>query len=110
MAKYLWRGSYTELGLKGLREDGGSRRRESVSKLAESLGGKLEAFYFAFGEDDLYLIYEMPDNVSATAGALIVGAPGAVRGATIPLVTPEEVDEAVKRIGEYRPPGGGTQG
>ncbi len=105
MAKYLWRGSYTAEGLKGLRKVGGSARRDAIAKLGESLGGTLEACYFAFGEDDLFLIYDMPDNVAATAGALIVGATGAVHGSTIPLITPEEVDEAIKRVGEYSPPG-----
>ncbi len=105
MPKYLWKGSYTAEGMKGLREEGGSARRDAIARLAESLGGKLEGCYFGFGQDDLYLIYEMPDNVTATAGALIVAATGAVSGYTIPLITPEEVDQAITKIGEYRAPG-----
>lgn len=105
MPKYLWRGSYTEQGLKGLLSEGGSARRAAVEQLIQSLGGRLEACYFAFGEDDLYLIFDAPDNVSAAAGALIVGASGAVRGTSVVLLTPEEVDEATRVSTEYRPPG-----
>ena len=59
--------SYTGEGLKGLLKDGGTKRREVVvEQLAKSLGGKLEAFYYAFGDDDLFVIFDLPDNVSAT--------------------------------------------
>ncbi|MGD9326467.1 MAG: GYD domain-containing protein, partial [Desulfobacterales bacterium] len=77
MPKYLAHVSYTVDGLKGLLQDGGTKRREVVVKLAESLGGKLETFYYALGEDDLFAIFEYPDNVSATSASLIVNASGA---------------------------------
>ncbi|MBW3577125.1 MAG: GYD domain-containing protein [Actinobacteria bacterium] len=105
MPRYLWRGSYTTEGLKGLLEEGGTARKAAVEQLVEALNGKLEAFYYAFGEDDLYVVFEAPDNISAAAGALLSAASGAVRGATIVLLTPEEVDEAAKKSPTYRPPG-----
>jgi uncharacterized protein with GYD domain len=105
MPKYLWRGSYSAEGLKGLIHDGGTKRRDSVRRLAESLGGSLESCYFGFGTDDIFLIYDMPDNVSAAAGALVVGATGAVHGQTIALLTPEEVDQATRKTADYQPPG-----
>ena len=107
MPKYLWRGSYSVEGTKGLIKDGGTKRRDSIARLAESLGGKLESCYFAFGTDDLYLIYDMPDNASAAAGSLIVAGTGAVDGQTVVLMTPEEVDEATRKSGDYRIPGAG---
>ena len=106
MPKYLWRGSYTTDGVKGLSKDGGTKRRESVQRLIEGLGGRLESFYFAFGEDDLFLVYDLPDNASAAAGSLIVAATGAVRGQTLVLVTTDEMDQAAKKSATYRPPGG----
>lgn len=105
MPKFLSMGSYTAEGLKGVLSEGGSSRREAVQRLIESLGGKLETFYFAFGGNDFFIVYDMPDNVSSAAGAMLVNGSGAVRATTVVLLTPEEVDEATKKSGEYRPPG-----
>ena len=105
MAKYLFQGSYTEEGLRGLLEEGGSKRREATEQLVKSLGGTLEAYYFAFGDNDFYVIVDTPNNVSASAGSLVANASGAVKVKTIVLLTPEEVDQAVKKTVDYRPPG-----
>ena len=105
MPKYLAHASYTVEGLKGLLKDGGTKRREVVEQLAKSLGGKLEAFYYAFGDDDLFVIFDLPDNVSATTASLIVNASGAAKARVIVLLTPEEVDQATKKTVEYSPPG-----
>jgi uncharacterized protein with GYD domain len=105
MAKYLWQANYVGEGLKGLLKEGGSSRRAVVEKLINSMGGKLEAFYYAFGETDLYAIADMPDNVSTAAFALTISASGAVTLKTTVLMTPEEIDKAVKKTPSYRPPG-----
>jgi uncharacterized protein with GYD domain len=105
MAKYLFSGSYTEAGLQGLLKEGGSGRREATERLIKSLGGSLEAYYFAFGGQDFYLIADLPDNRAAAAGSLVAAASGAVRPVTTVLLTPEEIDEAVSRTVDYRPPG-----
>ncbi len=105
MSKYLFHGSYTEEGLKGLLKDGGTKRMEETKKAVESLGGKLEAYYFAFGDNDFYLIADNPENVNAIAGSLIANASGAVKVKTTVLITPEEVDQAVKKTMDWRPPG-----
>jgi len=105
VAKYLFQGSYTEEGLKGLLEEGGSKRREAAEQVIKSVGGTLEAYYFAFGDNDFYVIVDMPDNVSTTAVSLVVNVSGAVNVKTVVLLTPEEVDQAVKKTVDYRPPG-----
>ena len=105
MPKYLIEASYTQEGVKGIRSAGGSSRRDAIAKLAESSGGKLESFYFAFGDRDVYTIVELPDNETATAVALTVNSSGAVNIRTTVLVTPEEVDAAAKQSVDYRPPG-----
>jgi uncharacterized protein with GYD domain len=105
MPKYLAHASYTTEGLKGLLEDGGSKRREVVEQLAKSLGGTMEAFYYAFGDDDLFVIFDLPDNVSATTASLVVNATGAVNAKITVLITPEEIDEATKKSVDYLPPG-----
>jgi uncharacterized protein with GYD domain len=105
MPKYLITASYTLEGVKGVQRAGGSSRRDAVATLAESAGGRLESFYFAFGDRDVYSIVDLPDNESATAVALGVNAAGGASVQTIVLLEPEEVDAAAKRSVDYRAPG-----
>jgi uncharacterized protein with GYD domain len=104
MPNYLAVASYTPEGLKALLETGGTARRAAVEKMLESLDGHLKAFYFAFGENDAYLIVDLPDNLAAAAISLAVAAAGAVRTKTIVLLTPEEMDQVAQRPAEYEPP------
>lgn len=106
MAKYLFQASYSIEGIQGLLRDGGSSCREAAENLLASVGGSLEAFYYAFGDNDLYIIADLPDNAAATAASLVVGASGAGSIKTTVLMTPETVDEAVGRTVNYQPPGG----
>ncbi len=105
MAKYLIQANYVGEGVKGLLSEGGSSRREAATKLIESVGGKLEAFYYAFGKTDIYAIADLPDHASATAASLAANAAGAVKVKITVLMTPEEVDAAAKKAPDYRPPG-----
>ena len=105
VAKYLIEASYLGEGLRGLLKEGGSSRREAVDKLVASVGGKVESFYYAFGDVDAYVLVDVPDNVAAAAVALTVGASGAVKLKTTVLMTPEEVDQATKKSPAYRAPG-----
>ena len=105
MAKYLFHGTYTSEGMRGVMKEGGSARREAVARLSKAVGGKLEAFYFAFGKDSFYVIADLPDNESAAAISMTVGASGAATVSTIVLLTPEEVDHAAKKSVPYRAPG-----
>ena len=95
MPKYLVQASYTAEGLKGLQKDKASGRKEAVSKAIEGLGGKLESIYFAFGADDVVVIFDLPDNVAAARLAIAVGVSGLIRTRTTPLLTVEEVDQAL---------------
>jgi uncharacterized protein with GYD domain len=105
MPKYLIQASYVGEGLKGLLKEGGTSRRDTVSKVIEGMGGKLETFYYAFGDFDVIGIADMPDNVSSLAFSLEVNASGGINAKTIVLITPEEIDEATKKVVDYRPPG-----
>ena len=106
MARYLFQASYTADGIKGILKEGGSGRKAAIEKLVEGVGGTLESVYFAFGDDDIYAIGELPDQASAAAVSLIVGASGLVKVKTVVLLTPEEIDDATKKSVDYRPPGG----
>ncbi len=105
MPKSLSQSSYTTEGLQGLLKEGGSKRREVVEQVIKAMGGTVEAFYFAFGDNDVYLIADVPDNVTAAALALTINASGAVKGKTTVLLTAEEVDKATQMTVNYRPPG-----
>jgi uncharacterized protein with GYD domain len=105
MPKFLLKASYTSQGVKGLLKEGGSGRRSAVEQLVAGLGGKLEAFYYAFGEEDVYVIVDLPDRAAAAAVSLTVNAGGAVELKTVELMTAEEIDEAAKKSVDYRPPG-----
>lgn len=105
MHKYLISASYTQEGMSGLLKEGGTSRRSTVNRLIKGMGGSLEAFYYAFGDDDVYVIFDMPDEVSATAISMVIGATGAVRLKTTVLMSPETIDEAAKKTVNYRAPG-----
>ncbi len=105
MPKFLIKASYNPDGVRGLIKDGGSKRRAVVQKLIEGAGGKLEAFYYAYGADDAIIIADLPDATSGVAISLTVNATGAVRLSTTPLITPEEIDAAGKKTVEYKVPG-----
>lgn len=105
MAKYLFEARYSTEGAKGLVREGGSGRRAAIAAMAEGMGGKLESFYFAFGDVDAYVIIDVPDSISAAAAALAVNQSGAASVKTVVLLTPEDVDKASKKAVDYRPPG-----
>jgi uncharacterized protein with GYD domain len=105
MGKYLFQISYTAQGAKGLLEGGGGRRRAAAEQVAKSVGGRIESFYFAFGDADAFVIADVPDHVSASAISLAVSASGGARCETIVLMTPEEVDQASKKALTYTAPG-----
>ncbi len=108
MPKYMFNLSYTAEGLQGLLSDGGSKRLEAGEAAMASLGGSIEAFYFAFGADDAIVIADLPSNVDAAAASLAVSASGLIVGRVTPLLTPEEIDAATATVAEavqYSPPG-----
>ena len=105
MSKYFVQVSYTNEGMKGLLKEGGSSRLETATQLVNGMGGSVDAFYFAFGDDDVIGIIDMPDHASTAALSLAVNASGAITVKTTVLLTAEEIDEATKKTVNYRPPG-----
>ena len=105
MGKYLVKSRYTSEGVKGVASTGGTSRREAVAKMAEGLGGSLESFYFAFGETDVYVVLDLPDDRAAAAASMAVSAAGAVTSEVVVLLTPADIDAAAKVSVDYSPPG-----
>ncbi|HZY99653.1 MAG TPA: GYD domain-containing protein, partial [Candidatus Baltobacteraceae bacterium] len=92
-------------GAKGLLKSSGSARRKVVEETTAEVGGKLEAFYFAFGERDAIIIIDVPSNAAAAALSMAVNATGALRSKTTPLLTVEEIDTAINDRIVYKAPG-----
>jgi uncharacterized protein with GYD domain len=105
MPRYMIQASYTREGIQGVMKEGGSGRKDLIGKMVADLGGSLEAFYFAFGEDDAIVIAEIPDNTTAAAIGIAVGASGGATTKTTVLLTPEEIDDATHKTVGYRAPG-----
>ena len=82
-------------------------RAAAVRPMIERMGGKLHGLWLAFGDYDVVAIAEVPDNVSAAALSMAIGASGAMGSyRTTPLITPAEATEAMKKAGGagYQPP------
>ena len=103
--RYMLQVSYTAEGARGVLREGGSSRRALVEQITGSLGGSLEAFYFALGDEDAVVIVDLPDNATVAAVSMAVGASGAASIKTTVLLTPAEIDEAGKKSVGYRAPG-----
>ena len=108
MPHYLIQAAYNSGGLAALVQEP-QDRIEKVKPAVEALGGRIESAYYAFGEHDIVLICEMPDNSKAAAMALAIGAGGAVSSyITTVLLTPEEAMQAMSHAAEstYQPAAG----
>ena len=105
MPRYLTTAAYTPDGAKGVMKEGGSARRAAAEQALKSVGAKMEAFYFALGDNDAYVIVDAPDNAAMAAASVAINASGAVHSKTIVLMTPEEMDQATKKSVTYRAPG-----
>jgi len=105
MPKYLIKASYSQEGVNGLLKEGGTSRKKAIEGLAESQGAKIESFYYAFGEADIYCILDVPDEATMMAISMTVAASGAVSLSTTVLVDPEIIDAATEKTVTYTPPG-----
>ncbi|MGX5654309.1 GYD domain-containing protein [Geodermatophilus nigrescens] len=105
MPRFLFIAQYAPQGAQAVLAAGGTARRAAIEKMAADLGGRLESYDFAFGEDDVYAVIELPDARAAAAAALTVNGSGTARVRTVVLMTPEEVDTLGQVHADYRPPG-----
>ena len=106
MSRFMIQASLTGDGLKGTLAEGGTARKAALEQTISALGGTLESFYYAFGDEDVVGIADMPDNVSAAAFSVTVAASGVAATKTTVLLTPEEIDQVAAKAVAYRPPGG----
>lgn len=107
MALYLTGFSYTPEAWARLTKNP-EDRREAARTYIEAVGGKLQGFWYAFGDHDGYTLWEAPDNVAMAAVAIALSSGGALsKVETTPLMTVEETLDALRRAQEvgYRAPG-----
>lgn len=105
MPKYMFNADFTPQGVQGVLAQGGSARRAAVDKTVSNLGGTVEAYYFTFGAKDVVVIADLPDNTSAAAFSMAVGASGFCSVTTTPLLTCEEIDATARIAVDWSPPG-----
>ena len=108
MAHYLIQVPYNNQGISDLVKNP-QDRSTAIRSVIEGMGGRIESFYFAFGDYDAVVIAELPDNASAAAFAMAVGAGGAMRSyKTTVLIPTAEAVEAMRKASTlgYRPPSG----
>jgi uncharacterized protein with GYD domain len=104
MAKYLFEVSYSVEGAEGLLAHGGTARLEAITTAIEALGGTVDSFDFSLGHEDAYLIASLPDVQAVAAMSITVAAAGGARVRSHELLSPAQVDEALKTRVEYTPP------
>jgi uncharacterized protein with GYD domain len=105
MPKYLILGSYTAGGAKGVLQEGGTKRKQAAEAALRSVGAKIDALYFAFGDNDIVAIVDAPDHASMAAASMAISSSGGATCRTTVLMTPEELDQASKKNPAYRAPG-----
>jgi uncharacterized protein with GYD domain len=104
--KFLIKVSYTAEGLRGLKKDKASGREKAVAAVCSAVGGKLDAIYYALGDDDAFVIVDVPSPVHVASLCVAVGSSGMGSTRTVPLLTVAEMDTALGEDPKYRPPGG----
>jgi uncharacterized protein with GYD domain len=105
MNHYLFRASYTAEGLAGLLKEGAASRKAAMEAVFESVGGKFEHMYWTFGDADVLVFGDLPDNAAAAALSTRVSASGAATVSTTVLLTASDVDRARELHVNYRKPG-----
>lgn len=105
MPMFLATGPYTSAGVAGLTKVGARQRASEIAAMAERLGGRLEAMYFGLSESDTYIVFELPDIATAAAIAKVANATGTGHCNMQPILTPEQMDEALEIDTTFAPPG-----
>ncbi|HUJ46743.1 MAG TPA: GYD domain-containing protein [Rhizomicrobium sp.] len=105
MPKYMIQTSYTAAGLQGLAKDKATGRVAAIKKAVAGVGGKVEVACWSLGDYDALLVLDMPDLASLTSVLLSECESGLVRTKTTELISAAEMDKALAKSVNYRPPG-----
>jgi uncharacterized protein with GYD domain len=108
MARYLFHGTYSPEGIKGVLSEGGAGRRAAVDTAVQALGGRTESMYFGLGGNEVFVVLDLPDPAAATViGSLTLSSGAFASGTATPVLAPDELDAALQQVERvtYRPPG-----
>ena len=108
MPRYMIQFAYTADAWAALTKNP-TDRREAFRRLAQNMGGQLIDLYYHFGEYDGTVLFEAPDDTTATATVVAALSPGHIRASkTTRLMTVEEATAALRKAGgqSYEPPPG----
>lgn len=87
-----------------------SDRAAVVGGLLEAVGGRLDAYYWMFGDHDGFVIADVPDSTTAATVSLAVSSTGAFAGLeTHELIPADQIGQLLERAktaaSQYTPPG-----
>ena len=102
--KYLFQAIFTVDGIRNLQKQTASGFKAGVVKFFESVGGKLESWYFDYAENTAYGFVDYPDEVAAATAQATVNAAGFARVTYRPVLSAEDADRALARSSSTRPP------
>lgn len=97
MPKYFVKASYTPQGIRALKETSAAQRWAALRRALETVGIKAEAMYFS-GSHDSFIIADAPDYVTLCGAVLSRAASGDTEIVVTPLLTVDEMDDALKKF------------
>jgi uncharacterized protein with GYD domain len=97
MATYILLASYTEQGIRGIKDT--VKRTDTVRQMAKKAGLTMKASYWTLGQFDVVALFEAPDDESMTAFALAVAKLGNVKTQTLRAFSDKEMGAILGKVG-----------
>jgi uncharacterized protein with GYD domain len=102
--KYFFSATFTVDGMRNLQKQSATGFKAGVGKFFESVGGKLESWYFDYAEGAAYGFVDYPDELAAATAQATVNAAGFARVIYKPVLSAEDADKALAKSKATRPP------
>lgn len=96
MATFITNIKYSQQGIKDI--DHTTRRAAALKAGAKKMGVKIKDLYWTLGDHDGLIIFEAPDDETAAALLLHLGAMGNVHTTTCRAFTAAEMDKILTRV------------
>ena len=97
MPTYIALSTFTEQGIRNVKDT--TKRAETVMALGKKVGATLTQVYWTLGKYDVVAIIEAPNDETATAFSLAIGAAGNVRTQTMRAFSKEEMGAILGKVG-----------
>ena len=96
MATFIALSSFTDQGVRDVKNT--TKRADAVQAAAKKFGAKMTQIYWTLGQYDLVAIIEAPNDESATAFALAIGAAGNVRTQSLRAFSKDEMNAILAKL------------